>query len=102
MLRDARACGVQLLVARMVTAAFAKAVAAAEAEEKWQQEVQLLRARVDRMGRMEEAIERARLADEAARQTLRRRILHVTLATCCGAVGVAGAIVFISHIRAQD
>lgn len=87
----------------MVSTAVGRAVSAADAEERWRQEVQLLMSRIDRMGRMEEAIERAReQADAASKQTLKRRILHGTLATCCGAVGIAGAIVFISKIRAHD
>ena len=87
----------------MVSAAMGRAVSAADAEEKWREEVTLLRNRIHRMGRMEEAIEQAReRADSAARHTLKRRILHGTLATCCGAVGIAGAIVFISKIRAHD
>ena len=93
----------QVLVARMVSAAMGRAVSAADAEEKWRGEVQLLRNRIHRMGRMEEAIEQAReRADMAARHTLKRRVLHGTLATCCGAVGIAGAIVFISKVRAHE
>ena len=83
----------------MVSAAVGRAVSAADSEAHWWQEVQLLRSRIERLGRMEEVIERAERADAAAGETLKRRILHATLATCCGAVGAAGAIVLISKIR---
>ena len=54
------------------------------------------------MGRMEEAIVRVERADAAARETLKRRILHATLAMCCGTAGLAGAIVFMTKLKAQD
>ena len=91
----------QVLVARMVSAAVGRSVSAQDSEVRWRQEVQLLRDRIERMGRMEEAIERLERTDAAARETLKRRILHGTLALCCGTVGVAGAIVFMTKIRAQ-
>ena len=48
--------------------------------QQWQGEVELLQKRMARMGRMEEAIERQRQRERAARDTLQRRLLRGALA----------------------
>lgn len=57
--------------------------------QQWQGEVDLLQKRMARMARMEEAIERQRLRERAARDTVQRRLLHGALAVCtCPSVQV--------------
>jgi hypothetical protein len=50
----------QVVVARLVAGACARAASAAAAECAWAAEVEMLRLRIERMGRMEEAMERRR------------------------------------------
>ncbi|CAL8460859.1 g390 [Coccomyxa elongata] len=93
---NAREESMETIVARTVAAIFARVVAADEVAQQWQGEVDLLQKRMARMARMEEAIERQRLRERAARDTVQRRLLHGALAVGC--IG-AGALATYMAVR---
>ncbi|BDA41829.1 hypothetical protein COCOBI_02-6230 [Coccomyxa sp. Obi] len=94
--QNARGESVETIVARTVAAIFARVVAADEVAQQWQGEVELLQKRMARMARMEEAIERQRQRERAARDTLQRRLLHGALA-----VGCIGAGAFATYMAVR-
>ncbi|KAK9820568.1 hypothetical protein WJX72_011740 [[Myrmecia] bisecta] len=90
----------EVVVARLVTGIFTRLAACESASREWVAEVAMLQRRVERMGRMEEAMERQRQQDSQKQQTLKRRLTHGALAVGCSGLGMLGVWLVVHNSQA--